>query len=147
MSEKSVPSSHLFRGPLPRIVGSTEDGQEIKANVGRFGPYIQVGKLYVSLKDDDPREVTEEKARELYAAKLQAEAEKHIADFGDGIQILNGRWGAYVTDGKKNAKIAKETDPKTVTHEQAKELLAKAPAKKSRGRTTRGQTTRGRKRS
>ena len=132
---------------LPRIVGSTEDGQEIKANVGRFGPYIQVGKLYVSLKDDDPREVTEEKARELYAAKLQAEAEKHIADFGDGIQILNGRWGAYVTDGKKNAKIAKETDPKTVTHEQAKELLAKAPAKKSRGRTTRGQTTRGRKRS
>ena len=128
---------------LPRVVGQTESGEDIKANVGRFGPYIQVGKLYVSLKEDDPREITEEKARELYAAKLQAEAEKHIANFGDGVEILNGRWGPYVTDGKKNAKIPKDTDPKTVTHEQAKELLAKAPAKKSRAR---GRTSRGKKR-
>ena len=114
---------------LPRIVGTTADGQEMKANVGRFGPYIQVGKLFVSMKKPlDPHTITEVEARELYEAKLKAEAEKNIADFGDGIKVLNGRYGPYITDGKKNAKIPKGTEPKSVTHEQAKELLAAAPA-------------------
>ena len=118
---------------LPRLVGKTEDGQDIKANVGRFGPYIQVGKLYVSLKEDDPRDVTETKARELYAEKLKAEAEKNIADFG-AIKVLNGRFGPYITDGKKNAKIPKDTDPKALTEADAKKLLAEAPARKARTR-------------
>ena len=122
---------------LPRLVGQTEDGQDIKANVGRFGPYIQIDKLYVSLKDIDPREVTQEQARELYAAKLKAEAEKNIADFGDGIKVLNGRFGPYVTDGSKNAKIPKDTDPKTITRDQAVELLANAPQKRSARRQIR----------
>lgn len=122
---------------LPRLVGQTEDGQDIKANVGRFGPYIQIGKLYVSLKDIDPREVTQEQARELYAAKLKAEAEKNIADFGDGIKVLNGRFGPYVTDGSKNAKIPKDTDPKDITRDQAVELLANAPQKRSARRQIR----------
>ena len=126
---------HAFE--LPRLVGQTEDGQDIKANVGRFGPYIQIGKLYVSLKDIDPREVTQEQARELYAAKLKAEAEKNIADFGDGIKVLNGRFGPYVTDGSKNAKVPKDTDPKTVTRDQAVELLANAPQKRSARRQIR----------
>ena len=126
---------HAFE--LPRLVGQTEDGQDIKANVGRFGPYIQIGKLYVSLKDIDPREVTQEQARELYAAKLKAEAEKNIADFGDGIKVLNGRFGPYVTDGSKNAKVPKDTDPKTVTRDQAVELLANAPQKRTARRQTR----------
>ena len=126
---------HAFE--LPRLVGQTEDGQDIKANVGRFGPYIQIGKLYVSLKDIDPREVTQEQARELYAAKLKAEAEKNIADFGGGIKVLNGRFGPYVTDGSKNAKIPKDTDPKTITRDQAVELLADAPQKRSARRQIR----------
>lgn len=126
---------HAFE--LPRLVGQTEDGQDIKANVGRFGPYIQIGKLYVSLKDIDPREITQEQARELYAAKLKAEAEKNIADFGDGIKVLNGRFGPYVTDGNKNAKIPKDTDPKTITRDQAVELLANAPQKRSARRQIR----------
>ncbi len=117
---------------LPRVVGQTEDGQDIKANIGRFGPYIQVGKLFVSIKPEDPHHITLEKARELYAAKLQAEAEKNIADFGDGVKVLNGRFGPYITDGIKNAKIPKDTDPKTITHEQALELLKAAPAKPAR---------------
>ena len=122
---------------LPRVVGQTEDGQDIKANIGRFGPYIQVGKLFVSIKPEDPHTITLEKARELYAAKLQAEAEKNIADFGDGVKVLNGRFGPYITDGTKNAKIPKDTDPKTITHEQALELLKAAPAKPARrGRTS-----------
>ncbi|MGE5299236.1 MAG: type I DNA topoisomerase [Acidobacteriota bacterium] len=118
---------------LPRLVGKTEDGQDIKANVGRFGPYIQVGKLYVSLKEDDPRDVTEAKARELYAEKLKIEAEKNIADFGT-IKVLNGRFGPYITDGKKNAKIPKDTDPKALTEADAKKLLAEAPVRKARTR-------------
>ena len=121
---------------LPRVVGQTEDGQDIKANIGRFGPYIQIGKLFVSIKPEDPHTITLEKARELYAAKLQAEAEKNIADFGDGVKVLNGRFGPYITDGTKNAKIPKDTDPKAIAHEQALELLKAAPAKTSRrGRT------------
>ena len=130
---------------LPRIVGQTEDGQDIKANIGRFGPYIQVGKLFVSIKPEDPHTITLEKARELYAAKLQAEAEKNIADFGDGVKVLNGRFGPYITDGTKNAKIPKDTDPKTITHEQALELLKAAPAKSARRSGRRSSTSARRK--
>ncbi len=121
---------------LPRVVGQTKDGKDIKANIGRFGPYIQVDKLFVSIKPEDPHTVTLEKALELFEAKLKAEAEKNIADFGDGIKVLNGRYGPYITDGKKNAKIPKDTDPKKITHEEAKKLLDEAPAKKSFRRTT-----------
>ncbi len=124
---------------LPRLLGETEDGLPIRANVGRFGPFLQVGTktkttkpLYVSLKEDDPHDITLERALELYAEKLKAEAEKNIADFGDGVKVLNGRFGPYITDGKKNAKIPKDTDPKSITHDEAKKLLADAPAKGAR---------------
>ena len=130
---------------LPRVVGQTEDGQDIKANIGRFGPYIQVGKLFVSIKPEDPHTITLEKARELYAAKLQAEAEKNIAEFPDGVKVLNGRFGPYITDGTKNAKIPKDTDPKTITHEQALELLKAAPAKNTRRSGRRSSTSARRK--
>lgn len=125
---------------LPRVVGQTKDGEDIKANIGRFGPYIQIGKLFVSIKPEDPHTITLEKALELYEAKLKAEAEKNIADFGDGIKVLNGRYGPYITDGKKNAKIPKDTDPKSITHDRAKEILDTAPAK-GRGRRAPKRTT------
>lgn len=121
---------HMFK--LPRLVGKTAKGDDIKANIGRFGPYIQIGKLFVSIKPLDPHTITQEEALELYAAKLQAEAEKNIADFGDGIKVLKGRYGPYITDGTKNAKIPKGTEPAEVTHEQAIELLSAAPASKKR---------------
>ena len=120
---------------LPRTVGKTADGQEIIANIGRFGPYIKVGKLFVSIKPESPFEITEAKARELYQAKLDAEAAKHIAQWGD-IQILNGRYGPYITDGTKNVKIPKDIEPQSITEEQAKEILAKAPTKPTRRRRT-----------
>lgn len=117
---------------LPRAVGSTEDGQEIKANIGRFGPYIQVGKLYVSIKPHDPMKITEEEARELYTKKLQQEKEKRIKEFASGIKILNGPYGPYVSDGKKNVRIKKSQDPTEITEEQAREMLATAPAKRKK---------------
>lgn len=117
---------------LPRVVGQTPNGQDIRANIGRFGPYIQIDKLFVSIKPLDPHTITLEESLELYATKLKTEAEKNITDFGDGIKVLNGRFGPYITDGKKNAKIPKDTEPKSITHEQAKQMLAEAPAAKKR---------------
>ena len=67
---------------LPRLVGKTKEGEDIKANIGRFGPYIQIGKLFVSIKPEDPHTISLEKALELYDEKLKAEAAKNIADFG-----------------------------------------------------------------
>ncbi len=117
---------------LPRIVGKTEDNQEIKANIGRFGPYIQIGKIYVSIKPLDPHDISEEEARQLYQEKLTKDASKNIQQFKTGIKILNGPYGPYVTDGKKNVRIDKDTDPTTITETQAEELLKKAPLKKAR---------------
>ena len=115
---------------LPRTVGTTEDGDDIKANIGRFGPYIQVGTLFVSIKPLDPHTITMEEAMDLYAAKLQKDADKNIAEFASGLKILNGPYGPYITDGKKNARIAKDVDPKSITEAAAKKLLAAAPVKK-----------------
>lgn len=126
---------------LPRLVGTTEDGKEIKANIGRFGPYIVVDKTFVSIKPLDPHTISLDEARQLYGEKLKSDAEKNIADFGDGIKVLNGRYGPYITDGKKNAKIPKGTEPKDITHEQAKELLEAAPAKKPRRRIIKRKST------
>ncbi|HMI09704.1 MAG TPA: type I DNA topoisomerase [Candidatus Saccharimonadales bacterium] len=126
---------------LPRLVGKTDDGKEIKANIGRFGPYIVIDKLFVSIKPLDPHTITLDEAKELYTAKVESEREKNIADFGDGIKVLKGRFGPYITDGKKNAKIPKDTEPASITHDQAKELLDKAPAKKARKRITRRQSS------
>lgn len=119
---------------LPRIVGATADGTEIKANIGRFGPYIQVNKLFVSIKPLDPFTITEAEARKLYKEKLDKEAKKHIQTFeNSGIQILNGMYGPYITDGKKNAKIPEGTEPATLTEAEAKKILEEAPAKKRFG--------------
>lgn len=117
---------------LPRIVGTTDNGQEIKANIGRFGPYIQVDKLFVSIKPLDPLKITLEEAQKLYKEKLDKEAARHIQSFKGGLQVLNGMYGPYVTDGKKNARIPKETDPVKLTEAEAKKLLAEAPAKGKR---------------
>lgn len=117
---------------LPRIVGQTKEGEDIKANIGRFGPYIQVGKLYVSIKPHDPISITLDEALEFYAAKLEKEANKYIAQFDSGVSIVNGPYGPYVTDGKKNARIPKSTDPKTLTESDCAAILAKAPARKKR---------------
>jgi DNA topoisomerase-1 len=117
---------------LPRTVGQTKDGEEIVANVGRFGPYVKVGKSYVSIKDEDPRSITLETALKLIAEKAKKDKEKFIQIFeGSTIQVINGPYGPYVTDGKKNAKIPKDADPKKLTLKECEKLIAEAPAKKS----------------
>src|ERR1700730_4587087 len=121
----------LFK--LPRTLGVTADGETVITNVGRFGPYVKYGSKYVSLKEDDPYEVTLERALEVIRLKQEADANRTITDFGgDGIQVLNGRYGPYVTDRKKNAKIPKDRDPKTLTLEECRALLAAAPERGAR---------------
>jgi len=116
---------------LPRIVGQTADGKEITANIGRFGPYVQAEKLFVSIKGRDPMTISEKDARELIAEKQEKERQRLIADFGK-IRVLNGPYGPYVTDGKSNAKIPKTVKPESITEEAAKKMLAEAPKRPKR---------------
>ena len=121
----------LFK--LPRNLGETAEGEPVQANIGRFGPYVKYGAKYASLKDDDPYKITLERALEVIAAKKLADANRLIQDFGvDEIQVLNGRYGPYITDKKKNAKIPKDRDPKTLTLEECRALLAAAPERGGR---------------
>jgi DNA topoisomerase-1 len=104
--------------------------------IGRFGPYIKYGSKYVSLKEpDDPYTVTRERAIEVIESKKIADANRIIIDFGvDDIQVLNGRYGPYITDKQRNARIPKDRDPKTLTLEECRALLAAAPPRPARGR-------------
>jgi DNA topoisomerase-1 len=122
----------LFR--LPVSLGETAEGEPVQSNIGRFGPYIKYGAKYVSLKPpDDPYTVDLPRALEVIRLKKEADANRIIQDFGvDNIQVLNGRYGPYITDGKRNARIPKETDPKAITLEVCRELLAVAPLRGSR---------------
>ena len=107
----------------------------LEANIGRFGPYIKYGSKYASLKEDDPYTITLERAVEVVEAKKLADANRIIQDFGiDDIQVLNGRYGPYITDKLRNARIPKDRDPKTLTLGECRELLAAAPQRPGRGR-------------
>jgi len=123
----------LFK--LPRVVGEFEE-MEIKAAIGRFGPYVQHNKKFVSLgEDDDPLTIETDRAIELILAKRKADAERIIQVFEAGedvIQILNGRWGPYISFKKKNYKIPKDQDPKELSFEQTMELIKNPPPKKTR---------------
>jgi DNA topoisomerase-1 len=128
MDSLTLPEAlELFK--LPRSVGNMPDGHAIRVAIGRFGPYIQYGaKKFVSIKDDDPYQIELPRALELIQAKEVLDANRIIIDFPDaGIQVLNGRYGPYITDRAKNAKIPKDRDPRTLTLDECKELIAAAP--------------------
>ncbi len=121
----------LFK--LPRTVGKTKEYGEIITNFGRFGPYVKYNGKFVSIKKEDPMLITLEKALEFIKEKEEFEANKEIKVFKTGnIQILNGRYGPYITNGKKNAKIPKDKDPKKLTKKECTELLKAAPERKGR---------------
>jgi DNA topoisomerase I len=119
----------LFK--LPRELGQTPEGEPVQVNIGRFGPYVRYAKSYVSIKDDDPYTITRERALELIAEKKTADANRVIRDFDNGIQVLRGRYGPYITDGKKNARVPKGREPETLELAECAELIAKAPEKKA----------------
>jgi len=122
----------LFK--LPRKLGETPEGEPVSASIGRFGPYVRYGDKFASIRDDDPYTITLESALIIVAEKKEADANRIILDFEDeGIQVLNGRYGPYITNKEKNAKVPKDREPKSLTLEECIELLAKAPLRKKRG--------------
>jgi DNA topoisomerase-1 len=123
----------LFK--LPRKLGETPDGLSVSASVGRFGPYVRYGDKYVSIKGDDPYTIELPRALELIEEKKIADANRIILDFEEeGIQVLNGRYGPYITNKAKNARVPKDREPKSLTLEECIELLAAAPERGRRGK-------------
>jgi DNA topoisomerase-1 len=121
----------LFK--LPRKLGQAENGDEVSVAIGRFGPFVKQGDTYASLKpEDDPYTIELPRALQIVQERLEMLANRLILDFGNGVQVLNGRYGAYITDGEKNARIPKEQEPKELTEAQCIELLAAAPVRKGR---------------
>ena len=122
---------------LPRILGQDKEGKDVLANVGRFGPYVQVEKNYYSIKKarHDPYTITLEEAVEIIKEKEIEKANKIIKVFEEQeIQILRGPYGPYITDGKKNARIPKENEkPEKLTLEECQELLKNAKPKRKGG--------------
>ena len=117
------------------VLDGTLAGDEITTNVGRFGPYVKYGAKYVSLKTDDPYEISPERALEVIREKEIADANRLILDFPDAaIQVLNGRYGPYITDKARNAKIPKDKDPKSLSLAECQALLAAAPERGKWGR-------------
>jgi DNA topoisomerase-1 len=130
----------LFR--LPRDLGFTPEGEEVAVGIGRFGPYIRYGSKFVSLKDADPHTVTLSQALELIAAKKQADLDRILRTFeGTDVQILKGRWGPFISDGKKNARMPKEREPDSMTLEECLAALEAAPDKRSRKKTAKKKVT------
>ena len=119
---------------LPRELGQTPDGETVVANVGRFGPYVKYGSRFVSVKPpDDPYTVTLERALALIEAKRHADASREIKTFPDsGVKVLKGRFGPYITDGKRNARVPKDRDPASLALDECRRLLAEAPASRPR---------------
>jgi DNA topoisomerase-1 len=121
---------HLFT--LPRDLGVDDEGLPVLANVGRFGPYVRYGEKFVSLKkEDDPYTITLERALDLIEEKKLFDAQREIQVFEEqGIKVLNGRYGPYVTNGERNARVPKAREPASLSLEECKELLAAAPLRR-----------------
>ncbi len=121
---------------LPRKLGMINGKIPVSVNTGRYGPYIKYGNEFVSLgKDDDMFTVTFERAQELIKIKEEVASKRVIKEFEkEEIQVLNGRYGPYITNGEKNARIPKEVEPADLTLEQCQDLLANAKRGRFRGK-------------
>ena len=129
---------------LPRELGEFED-QPVKVGAGRFGPYVQHGKKYVSIpKDEDPLTITPERAVELILAKREADAKSHLLSFAEEpeLEVLAGRFGPYIKYKGKNYKIPKERAEHAaeLTLEECR-VLIESGSKTSAKTTTKRRTT------
>ena len=135
---------------LPKVLGQDENGNDVKVNIGRFGPYIQIKSEYFSLKEDDPYIIELPRAMEVVKQIREAKAKALLKDFPDyDTQLLIGRYGPYIKQKKKNFKLPKDLNEeqiKELTIEEVNEIIKnqptsrsakkKAPAKKSSKKTT-----------
>ena len=132
----------LYLFTLPRVVGQNEQGEDIKANIGRFGPYLQIKTKYYSLKEDDPYTIELPRALEVIKQIDEAKAKATIKEFPEEkIQILIGRYGPYIKQGRKNYKIPKGKEAEKLTLEETLEIIAKDPKSKSKTTTKKRSST------
>ena len=128
---------------LPRTLGTFE-GVDVVVAVGRFGPYVKHGSKFVSIPASvSPQELTLEQAQELIIEKRQSEAQKLIQSFDEdpAMQVLNGRYGAYISYNKQNYKIPSKYVAQDLTLEQCREIVAdeaNASKKSARGKASKG---------
>ena len=118
---------------LPRVLEDYE-GEPIMVAVGRFGPYLKHGKTFVSIpKDIAPLEITHDQAVELIEAKRKADEQKVIKTFAEEpeLQVLNGRFGPYISYKKQNYKIPRKTDPASLTLDDCRAIVEAGPAPKT----------------
>ena len=119
---------------LPEKIG-TFDESDILINIGPFGPYINCKKTNVSVKDKSIFDLTENEAIDLIKEKREIDANKEINIFEEsGIKVLNGPYGPYVTDGKVNARVPKDIDPKSLDESVCIDMIKNAPKRRARGR-------------
>jgi DNA topoisomerase-1 len=119
----------LFK--LPRMLGAYEE-LDVKANIGRFGPYVQHGKAFISIpKEDDPISITLERAIELIVLKKEVDANRLVKSFDEreDVTLLNGRWGVYLKIGKDNFKLPKEVDVEKISLEECLTIAKNQPQK------------------
>lgn len=124
---------------LPKLLGE-HNGEAVKVNIGRFGPYVQVGKRFCSIpKEEDPMSISLERAIELDTLKQEEAAKALIKTFAENpdVQLLNGRYGAYLKIGKDNFKLPKDCQPETLTLEACLEIAANQPTKTAKKRPIR----------
>ena len=123
----------LFK--LPRTIGMWEE-KEIKASVGRFGPYLAHSGSFCSIpKTMDPMSITLEEAIELLLAKRNADANKVVKTFEEDaeMRLLNGRYGVYLCKNKTNYKLPKGVDPATLTYQDCVKIIEDTPKKSKNG--------------
>ena len=132
----------MFLFTLPRVVGVDKNGDEIKANIGRFGPYLQVKTKYYSLKTDDPYTVDLNRAEEIIKDLDEAKEKSTIKSFDkEKIQVLIGQYGPYIKQGRKNFKIPKGTEANDLTLEQCLEIIEKDAKSSKSSKTTTARKT------
>jgi DNA topoisomerase-1 len=120
---------------LPKNLGDLED-KPVMVAIGQFGPYVKHGDTFASIpKEIDPYQIELDKAVELIHGRREYLANRFIKTFeGTAIQVLNGRFGPYITDGAFNAKIPKDREPASLTQEECEALLAEGKPVRTFGR-------------
>jgi DNA topoisomerase-1 len=124
---------------MPKVLGE-HNGEVVRVNIGRFGPYVQVGKRFSSIpKEEDPMSMSFERAIELDTLKQEEAAKALIKTFDENpdVQLLNGRYGAYLKIGKDNFKLPKDCKPETLSLAECMEIAANQPAKSAKKRPIR----------
>ncbi len=120
----------LFK--LPEKIGEFE-GEDILINIGPFGPYVKCGKTNVSMKEVDIFSLSEQEAISRIEEKREIDANREIKIFeSSGIKVLNGMYGPYITDGKKNVRVPKDIEPQSLDENTCIEMIKNAPKRRAR---------------